>query len=535
MPSAEKTAEVGCAEFSDVDGKRLSSEAAQATQAEHELTFTQAVKLYKKAVIWSVIVSLACIMDSYDMQIVSAFYAYPSFQKKYGELLDDGSYSIPASWQLGLSLTSNFGMIIGVFVNGWLVEHMGPRRLMLCSFTALTGFIFITFFAPNIQVLLVGELLCGLPWGVFAAVAPSYAVEVCPLVLRGYLSTFCNLTWPAGRILATGVLQGLIHNPTEWSYRIPFALQWMWPVPLSLAICFAPESPWWQVRKGRIADAEATMKRLCSGDPADVDRRSKQTVAMITHTIQMERDLNVGTNYIDCFRGINLRRTEIASVSWGGQVLTGFAIQNYLTYFFKQAGLSTDDSFKLSLGTFSIAFLGTVFSWFFQGRYGRRSIFISGLCIMAPIMWLIALIDFAPATSARRWAQCCIMLLWFAVYGLTIGPVPYAIATEVPASRLRMKTIAVGRNAYYIFSIVNIVVAPYLLNPSEANLHGKAAFPAAGFSTLLLLWAWFRLPETKNRTFEELDVLFEREIPARKFAATVLETPHSPDAQVVKS
>lgn len=154
---------------------------------------------------------------------------------------------------------------------------------------------------------------------------------------------------------------------------------------------------------------------------------------------------------------------------------------------------------------------------------------------MAPIMWLIALIDFAPATSARRWAQCCIMLLWFAVYGLTIGPVPYAIATEVPASRLRMKTIAVGRNAYYIFSIVNIVVAPYLLNPSEANLHGKAAFPAAGFSTLLLLWAWFRLPETKNRTFEELDVLFERQIPARKFSATVLDQHQPPDSQVVRS
>ncbi|EOD45735.1 putative mfs maltose permease protein [Neofusicoccum parvum UCRNP2] len=402
MPTAEKTAEIGCAEVADVDAKRISADAARATQAEHELTFTQAVKLYKKAIIWSMIVSLACTMDSYDMQIVSAFYAYPSFQKKYGELLDDGSYSVPASWQLGLSLASNFGMILGVFTNGWLIEHMGPRKLMLCSFTALTGFIFITFFAPNIQVLLVGELLCGLPWGVFAAVAPS--------------------------------------------------------------------------------------------------------------------DLNVGTNYIDCFRGINLRRTEIASVSWG-------AIQNYLTYFFKQAGLSTDDSFKLSLGTFSIAFLGTVFSWFFQGRFGRRSIFISGLCAMTPIMWLIALIDFAPATSGRRWAQCCMMLIWFAFYGLTIGPVPYAIATEVPATRLRMKTIAVSRNSYYIFSIVNIIVAPYLLNPSEANLHGKAAFPAAGFSSLLLLWAWFRLPETKGRTFEELDVLFERETPARKFSATVLEAP----------
>lgn len=73
-------------------------------------------------------------------------------------------------------------MIIGVFLNGWLIEHLGPRRLMIYSFTVLTGFIFITFFAPSVEVL-VGEMLCGLPWGVFAAVAPSYAAEVCPLAL----------------------------------------------------------------------------------------------------------------------------------------------------------------------------------------------------------------------------------------------------------------------------------------------------------------------------------------------------------------
>lgn len=510
-------------ELTDISGKQISADAAEATKTEHDLTFRQAIRLYKKAVIWSIVVSLATIMDSYDIQIIAAFYAYPAFQKKYGVQLDDGSYSVPASWQLGLSLSSNCGMIIGVFLNGWLIEHLGPRRLMIYSFTVLTGFIFITFFAPSVEVLLVGEMLCGLPWGVFAAVAPSYAAEVCPLALRSYLTTYVNLNWVAGRMIATGVLQGLIHNSTEWSYRIPFALQWLWPVPLSIAICFAPESPWWQVRKGRLDAAEATMKRLCSSDPEDVDRRSKQAVAMMAHTIQTEKDLNVGTKYIDCFRGVNLRRTEIASLSWGGQILPGFAIQNYITYFFKQAGLATEDSFKLSLGTFGIAFLGTVFSWLLQHRFGRRSIYISGLCAMTPIMWLVALIDFAPATSARQWGQCAIMLVWFGCYGLSVGPIPYAIAAEVPAARLRMKTIALGRNTYNVFSVVNHVVAPYLLNTAEANLHGKAAFPAAVFSSLLLVWAWFRLPETKGRTFEELDILFERDTPAREFSGTALD------------
>lgn len=89
------------------------------------------------------------------------------------------------------------------------------------------------------------------------------------------------------------------------------------------------------------------------------------------------------------------------------------------------------------------------------------------------------------------------MLVWFGCYGLSVGPIPYAIAAEAPAARLRMKTIALGRNTYNVFSVVNHVVAPYLLNTAEANLHGKAAFPAAVFSSLLLVWAWFGCPRRR--------------------------------------
>lgn len=62
-----------------------------------------------------------------------------------------------------------------------------------------------------------------------------------------------------------------------------------------------------------------------------------------------------------------------------------------------------------------------------------------------------------------------------------------------------------------------MVVAPYMLNPTEGNLKGKAAFPAAGFTVMLITWPYFRLPELKGMTADTLDHLFQRKVSARKF------------------
>jgi MFS transporter, SP family, general alpha glucoside:H+ symporter len=64
---------------------------------------------------------------------------------------------------------------------------------------------------------------------------------------------------------------------------------------------------------------------------------------------------------------------------------------------------------------------------------------------------------------------------------------------------------------------MNTILAPYMLNPAEGNLKGKAAFPAMGFTALLLVWSFFRLPETKGMSPETLDHLFHEEVPARRF------------------
>lgn len=57
------------------------------------------------------------------------------------------------------------GEVIGLLINGFVSERYGYRKTMIGALIAMTGFIFILFFAPNVQTLVIGEVFCGIPWG----------------------------------------------------------------------------------------------------------------------------------------------------------------------------------------------------------------------------------------------------------------------------------------------------------------------------------------------------------------------------------
>lgn len=68
--------------------------------------------------------------------------------------------------------------------------------------------------------------------------ACTYASDVCPTQLRAYLTTYVNLCWVIGQIIASGVLKGLVEREDDWAFRIPFALQWV-REPVLRRICLA--------------------------------------------------------------------------------------------------------------------------------------------------------------------------------------------------------------------------------------------------------------------------------------------------------
>lgn len=111
-------------------------------------------------------------------------------------------------------------------------------------------------------------------------------------------------------------------------------------------------------------------------------------------------------------------------------------------------------------------------------------------------------------SSAYPRAQSVTLLLWFFGYGWSVGPLPFVICAEVGSAQLRQKTISIARDTYYCLVVINSVAGPYLFNPTAANLKGKAAFLPFSFILALIVWSYFRLPETKGRSFEDLDIMF---------------------------
>ncbi|SCU97081.1 LADA_0H04324g1_1 [Lachancea dasiensis] len=501
----------------------LSEDARQVDDADKQMSLMAALRQYPRAAMWSIVLSSALIMEGYDTSLLSALYALPAFARKFGEWNPAANvYEVPAKWQTALSMSTNVGEIIGLQLAGVVADRIGYRYTLISSLIMVFCFIFILFFAPSSPVLLVGEVLCGIPWGCFQTLTVTYASEVCPLALRYYLTTYVNICWVLGQIMSSGVLKHAQSNlsDSDLGYRLPFALQWIWPLPIAVGIYLAPESPWWLARKGRLDEATRSLDRLVTGvaageKPAVLDAMLHR----IQLTIQKEEVLTRDASYWDCFKGSDGRRTRIACMVWITQNATGSAFMGYSTYFYEKAGLDSSNAFTFTLIQYCLGLVGTILSWVAARRFGRFTIFTSGLAAQAVLLLLIGALGFHSSQGAK-WAIGSLLLIFTFVYDIGVGPVTYCVVPEIPSNKLRTKTVILARNFYNLMGIINYIWTPYMLNTTAWNWGAKTGLFWSGIAFAFLGWAVWDLPETKGRTFSEIDELFALKVHARKFKST---------------
>ncbi|KAJ5604680.1 hypothetical protein N7510_009834 [Penicillium lagena] len=510
---------------SDSSMTRVIQNAKAATTKEQNMTLLQGIKLYPKAVAWSILISTCIAMEGYDISLVNNFYAFSTFNHKYGTQMADGTYQITAPWQAGLSNGAYVGEIIGLFINGWASERFGYRYTIMACLILISAWTAIFFTAQNVQSLLAAEILSGIPWGVFQTLTITYASEVCPVALRGYLTTYVNFCWGLGQLIGVGVIKGMLNRNDQWAYRIPYGLQWMWPLPLFIGIFLAPESPWWLVRKGRTQDAKRALERLTSKN-RETDFDSEETISMMVHTTALEAKITKGASYLDCFKGTDLRRTEIVCMVWAIQNLSGNSFSNYSTYFLESAGLKPSTSYSFAMGQYSINMVGVFGAWFLMTLgIGRRSLCLYGLCGLCTMLFVMGFLGLVPKDHRTQssLATGSMMLVWAMFYQLTVGTVCYSLVAELSTRRLQIKTVVLGRCLYNIVAIICGVLTPYMLNPGAWDWGNYAGFFWGGICFLCIIYAFFRVPEPRGRSFAELDLLFERKVSARKFAVTEVD------------
>jgi hypothetical protein len=278
-----------------------------------------------------------------------------------------------------------------------------------------------------------------------------------------------------------------------------------------IGLPFAPESPWYYVRKNRLDSARASLTRL-HGSNVDITPK----LAIIVKTVSDDTEATASARWIQCFQGTNLVRTLISTGVFACQHLSGIVfVLGFSTYFFELAGIPLNHAFDLGVGVTACGVVGVIISWSAINNFGRRKLFISGMVGMTLVLFLMGILDFIH-TSAARWVQASCTVVYALIYQIAIGCIAFAILGETSTPSLRAKTVGLATAVQSIFGTVMNIVVPYMVNPDKANLRGKVGFVFGGASAIATVWSWFYIPELKGRTFGEIDWMFQKRVKVRK-------------------
>ncbi|KAH8671714.1 maltose permease [Xylariales sp. PMI_506] len=499
----------------------LFNDAVDGENREHQMGVWEAAKTHPWACFWSFIMCFTIVMESFDMFLNSNFVGITYFKRVYGEYIGPGpdDYSISATWQSALFQSGQGGAFVGVFLAGPITSRIGYRWTTILGLVLMNATIFISFFANSLTLLTVGQALEGVPWGFFIANSPAYASEIVPIALRGATTATLQMSWSIGGIIVAAATYGYNSRSDEWAWRVPLALQWIFPTPLLILIFFAPESPWWLLRRGRKAEALRSIERLGDKNP----EQAQKTLAMIERTVEIEAQQGGAPTLLDLFKGTDLRRTTIICLMYASQNFAGNLIANQATFFFEQAGISTDKAFMLNLINSCLGFVANAGSWYLSSRFGRRTVYLYGTAVNITLLIVLGICATVPQNSATNYAQAILGILISFVFAGAMGPISYTIISETSSVRLRALSTAVGRAAYYVAEIPMIFLNSQMLNATGWNLRGKCGYVWGFTAAVCWLAAYLYLPELKGRSYRESDVLFNRKVPARKFKTTVVD------------
>jgi hypothetical protein len=153
-------------------------------------------------------------------------------------------------------------------------------------------------------------------------------------------------------------------------------------------------------------------------------------------------------------------------------------------------------------------------------KYGRRRVLlITGLLLCGILQLIIAIVyNKKPGTKDTGRVIVALSCLYMFSYNGMISTYAWLAGGEIPTQRLRSHTFGLAAAVGFFFAWLTTFTAPYFINAMALNWGPRYGFIWFPSCVIAATWVFFFLPEVKNRTLEEIDEMFERRLPARKFA-----------------
>ena len=192
-------------------------------------------------------------------------------------------------------------------------------------------------------------------------------------------------------------------------------------------------------------------------------------------------------------------------------------------YFFTQAGIESQLAFGLGLIVSGLQTVAVMLSWILTTYFGRRPIYLWGSAANTLLLICLGIAGSVAISTSANLAQASLGLI--ISVGFTLGPAPvsWVVIGETSAIRLRPLTTGFGRAVYYIVQFPCIYMSFYMLGEDYGNMRGKCGYVWGATGFLCLVTAYFHLPEMKNRSYREIDIMFRRRLPARQWRKTTID------------
>ncbi|KAL1861769.1 hypothetical protein VTK73DRAFT_6919 [Phialemonium thermophilum] len=478
------------------------------------------VASHKKCILICFIVTVASFQYGLDYALVGGFMAMPGFLRVFG-YFDEHTHKWaidPTVQQLISSL-----MTIGTFVGSLLVGPFSSRfgrRHGLWTASALNFLsTAIMIGSTNIGAMYFARFILGISVGWFLTFAQVYINEAAPAHLRGVVFAVYQCQLSIGSIVGAAVDNATHTMITKNAYRIPLAIFFAAPTIQSISLFFFPESPRWLMTQGRVAEAEASLRRLRNANIEESELQAEFNEIRISTTEQVERGSGKKL-WVEMWKGTDRRRTLLSVAIICFHCANGSSWLNiYTTYFLTVAGVK--DAFPYSIMVTCMGLLGVLSSLFFVRYVDRRVIILAGVasCGLCQLAFAVAWTTAAGTEAAGKAvvAFICIFTFSYTAY----APYAWLLGGEYSNNRFRAHAYGLATAMNFLGNWLGVFTAPYFINPASLGWSAKYGYIWFGSNLILFIFTVFFIPETRDRTLEEIDEMFEAKLPALKFKGYV--------------
>ncbi|KAE8348847.1 hypothetical protein BDV28DRAFT_152436 [Aspergillus coremiiformis] len=403
---------------------------------------------------------------------------------------------------------------IGCWLSDPLNKYWGRRGVIFisaifCLLTPIGSAV-----AQTWPQLLVTRLLMGIGMGLKGSTIPIFCAENTPANVRGGLVMSWQL-WTAFGIFLGTCANLAVKDTGAISWRLQLGSAFIPALPLTLGVFLCPESPRWYLKKGLIRKAYQSLCKLRNSE-----LQAARDLYYIYTQIKLEDEIVGKGNYLTRFGELftipRVRRATLAAwtVMLAQQMCGINIVAFYSSTIFAQAGASVTAALFASFGFGLINFLFAFPAVFTIDTYGRRALLLFTFPQMAWTLLAAGFCFYIPEGQTAHLACISLFIFMFsAVYSVGEGPVPYAYSAEVFPLSHREVGMSFAVATCLFWAAVLGVTFPRMLEVMTPT--GAFGFYAALNATAFVM-IFFLVPETKQRTLEELDYVFA--VPTRMHA-----------------